>query len=62
MGSLGNRYSSYYLGSHSRNEREMNKIQDITSRLGYGTVIGSFALVGLISLAKEKVLDKIKKI
>jgi|TARA_R100000008_G_scaffold74534_1_gene53390 hypothetical protein len=40
----------------------MNKIQDITSRLGYGTVIGSFALVGLISLAKEKVLDKIKKI
>tara|TARA_R100001594_G_scaffold68292_2_gene102613 strand:+ start:110 stop:232 length:123 start_codon:yes stop_codon:yes gene_type:complete len=40
----------------------MNKAQETASRLAYGAVIGGFALLGLAMMAKEKVLDKIKKI
>lgn len=36
-----------------------NKVQEKTSRVIYAVMIGGFAIVGLISLAKEKVLDKI---
>tara|TARA_Y100000296_G_scaffold24945_1_gene29381 strand:- start:1530 stop:1667 length:138 start_codon:yes stop_codon:yes gene_type:complete len=37
-------------------------IQIRAQQVIYGTVIGSFALVGFIFAVKEKVLDKIKKI
>ena len=40
----------------------MNKIQEKISQVGYGSVIGAFAVLGLAVLAKEKVLDKLKKI
>jgi len=36
-----------------------DKVQENTSKLIYGAIIGGLALVGLAVIAKEKVLDKI---
>ena len=36
-----------------------DKVQENTSKLIYGVIIGGLALVGLAVIAKEKVLDKI---
>ena len=40
----------------------LDKIQEKASQLVYGSLIGGLAVVGLVFTAKEKVLDKIKKI
>lgn len=40
----------------------MNKIQEKISQITYGSIIGGLAAFGLVFLAKEKVLDKVKKI
>ena len=62
MDCLGICNSGPRLRTHSGIEGKMNKAQETASRLAYGTVIGGFALLGLAMMAKEKVLDKIKKI
>ena len=40
----------------------MSKITEKMSQIGYGSIIGAFAALGFAALAKEKVLDKLKKI
>ncbi len=40
----------------------MDKAQEKIGQLVYGVIIGGLALGGLLIVAKEKVLDKIKKI
>ena len=62
MDCLGICNSGPRLCTHSGIEGKMNKAQETASRLAYGAVIGGFALLGLAMMAKEKVLDKIKKI
>jgi len=38
------------------------KMSEKLNQIIYGSIIGGMALVGLVFVAKEKVLDKIKKI
>ena len=40
----------------------MDKMKEKVSQIVYGVIIGGLALGGLLIVAKEKVLDKIKKI
>ncbi len=39
-----------------------DKMAEKVGQIVYGSIIGSMAVLGLVFTAKEKVLDKIKKI